>query len=148
MASDPLQVLFPLVVLLAVVLYGVLLARNGDLAAVVVSEGEVLIKPRGVFKVLSFRWSIRIPADAIAGVHVMDAGDLDPPGMRYGATLFPGLTAGTFIGPQGTSYWLAGRTRRSLRLELTDGPLNRIVVQVGDDPNALAVRIRNLVRDR
>lgn len=37
------------------------------------------------------------------------------------------------------AYWLTGRDRPALRLELSDGPLDRIVVQAGDDPNSLAV---------
>ena len=97
---------FPLLALLALVLYGVHLAKNGDLTDVTVSEKGVVIKPRGVFKILSFRWRIHVPADVIAGASVLNVGDLDPPGMRFGATLFPGLTAGTFVGPDGTSYWL------------------------------------------
>ncbi|MEU6738563.1 hypothetical protein [Streptosporangium sandarakinum] len=146
MAADLLTALFPLVALLALILYGVLHARSGDLADVVVSEKEILVRPRGVFKVLSFRWSIRVPADAIAWTSAPDVGDLDPPGMRFGATLFPGLTAGTFFGPDGASYWLTGRSGPALRLELSEGPLDRIVVQAGNDPGSLAARIRNMGR--
>jgi hypothetical protein len=84
------------------------------------------------------------PLTSSRGASGLNVGDLDPPGMRFGATLFPGLTAGTFLGSDGSSYWLTGRDRPALRLELSDGPLNRIVVQAGDDPHSLAVRIRNL----
>ncbi|GGP79215.1 hypothetical protein [Streptosporangium pseudovulgare] len=146
MAADLLTALFPIVVLLALILYGVLHARDGDLADVTVSGREILIRPRGIFKVLSFRWSIRVPADAIAWASVLDIGGLNPPGMRFVATSFPGLTAGTFSGPDGVSYWLTGRDGAALRLELSEGPLDRIVVQVGSDPASLAARIRNMGR--
>ncbi|MFF5212734.1 hypothetical protein [Streptosporangium sp. NPDC000396] len=96
MAFDMFSGLLPISVVLAVILYGATLARNANLADVAVSDGEVLIKPRGVFRFLSFRWSIRIPAESIEWAAVIDVNSTYPPGMRFGATFFPGLTAGTF----------------------------------------------------
>ncbi|WP_371779981.1 hypothetical protein [Streptosporangium subroseum] len=55
--SDLVAALFPISVLMAVIVYGVVQAKNGDLARVTVSEAGVVIKPRGVFTFLflSFR---------------------------------------------------------------------------------------------
>ncbi|MEV7969012.1 hypothetical protein AB0O34_23920 [Sphaerisporangium sp. NPDC088356] len=137
--------MLPISVLLGLILYGVALARNGDLAEVAISDREIVIRPRGVFKFLSFRWSVRIPAESVAGASVIDTGNVDPPGMRYAATLFPGLVAGTFTGQEGMSYWLSGRRGAALQVNVSDGPLTRVVVQVSD-PDAIAQRIRNLAR--
>lgn len=41
--------------LLGLIMYGVIQAKNGDLAEVAVSDAEVVIMPRGVFRFLSFR---------------------------------------------------------------------------------------------
>ena len=132
---------------MAVIVYGVVQAKNGDLARVTVSEAEVVIKPRGVFIFLSFRWSIRIPIESIEWASVIKTNDVDPPGMRFGATFFPGLIAGTFLGSDGRSYWLTGQRGTALQIELDDGPLAFVVVQVAD-PNAVAVRIRSFGRTR
>jgi hypothetical protein len=143
--SDLVEALLPVLVILGVVFYGVALARNGNLAEVTVSDREISIEPRGVFKFLSFRWNLRIPAETIAWASVIDAGAVDPPSVRFGATLFPGLITGTFAGPDGRSYWLTGQRGPALRINLSDGPLMYVVVQVGD-PKAVATSIRQMGR--
>jgi hypothetical protein len=143
--SDLVEALLPFLVILGVVFYGVALARNGNMAAVTVSDREISIEPRGVFKFLSFRWNLRIPVETIAWVSVVDAGAIDPPIFRFGATAFPGLITGTFAGPDGRSYWLTSQRGPALRINLSGGPLMYIVVQVGD-PRAVAASIRQMRR--
>ena len=65
--------------------------------------------------------------------------------MRFAATVFPGLIAGTFSGSDGLSWWLAGQRQPVLAIELSEGPLTRVVVQV-KDPRAIAILIRNMGR--
>jgi len=141
MTSDLLRVTLPLVVILGVVLHGVALAKSGDLAEISVSEREILIRPRGVFKFLSLRWSLRLPSEAVSRVSVVLPGGVRAPGLRYGAVFFPGLTAGTYMAPDGTSYWLTGQPQPALEITLNEGPLSYVVVQVAD-PEAVAARIR------
>ncbi|MEU7886238.1 hypothetical protein AB0B54_12130 [Microbispora bryophytorum] len=142
MFSDLLQVMLPLAVILGVVLHGVTLAKTGDLAEISVSEREILISPRSVFKILSLRWNIRLPSEAITSVSVVLPGGVQAPGLRYGAVFFPGLTAGTYMAPDGMSYWLTGQRLPALEITLREGPLSYVVVQVRD-PEAAATRIRN-----
>ncbi|MFC5824413.1 hypothetical protein [Nonomuraea insulae] len=146
MAHDLLLVMAPLALILGLILHGVAMAKNGDLAEIETSAGEVIIRPRGVLKILSFRWSVRLPVESIAGASVIDIENTTPAGMRYGATLFPGLVAGTFMSPEGPTWWLVGRMRPALEIDLRDGPLNQVVVQV-KDPRAAAAQIRALIRD-
>ncbi|MFI6505289.1 hypothetical protein [Nonomuraea typhae] len=145
-AYDLLLVTAPLALVLGLILHGVAMAKNGDLAEIEISAGAVVIRPRGILKMLSFRWSIRLRAESIAEVSVIDIENTTPAGMRYGATLFPGLVAGTYMSPEGLTWWLVGRMRPALAIDLHDGPLNQVVVQVRE-PRAAAAQIRALIRD-
>ena len=142
MISDLLQVMLPLAVILGVILHGVALAKTGDLAEISVSEREILIRPRSVFKILSLHWSIRLPSEAISSVSIVLPGGVQVPGLRYGAVFFPGLTAGTYMAPDGMSFWLTGQRLPALEITLNEGPLSYVVVQVRA-PEVVAARIRN-----
>ncbi|MEV6865661.1 hypothetical protein AB0M44_32265 [Streptosporangium subroseum] len=55
MLLDLFSALLLISLLLGLIMYGVIQAKNGDLAEVAVSDAEVVIMPRGVFRFLSFR---------------------------------------------------------------------------------------------
>jgi len=138
------MLLAALIPLIVIVIVGAFLAtgwRAGgrpDLAAITITARDVVIRPVRPLGVLSFRKELRLRRDRIRGVSVPDRPSLPPRGRRAPGTRMPGLVAGTFRGPQlGTSFWLAGRASRLLRIDVRNGPFDCVILQIVD-PDRIA----------
>jgi hypothetical protein len=113
------------------------LGGQPDLARVTMTGETVRIVPRGVLRLLSFRRELVLARGLLRQVTVAASADLPPGGLRSPGLAVPGLRAGTYRGPDSTSYWLVGRAPRVLRIEVAGGPVDYVLIQVRD-PDALA----------
>lgn len=116
------------------------LGGQPELARVEVADGTIRIVPRGVLRWLSFRTRLVLQQDWVRDVRVVACAQLPPAGLRSPGLAVPGLRAGTYRCPETTSYWLVGRAARVLRLDLSGGPVDYVVLQVRD-PGAVAARL-------
>ncbi|GGK94532.1 hypothetical protein Sme01_57280 [Sphaerisporangium melleum] len=141
--------LLPLIVLLGLLAVAVLRARNGDVARLDVGNDEIVIIPRGIFKLFAFTPRLRVPAGVLSAAYEIDPRSLGVPGMRMGATWFPGVVAGRFHSPQERSFWVWGKGDRAIRLSFDGWTYDYAVVEVADRESALnalsAVSRRNAV---
>ncbi len=119
-------------------------ATSSGLAQVSVAAREVIIRPRGLLRLMSLRRDVRIAingvVDAVADPHPRDH---YRPGVRTFGTALPGpLLAASCTGPDGRSFWLCGSGRKSVVLTLSGAEYDFIVVEV-DDPQAVIEVIRS-----
>lgn len=113
------------------------LGGRPELATVTVAGETVRIVPRGLLRLLSFRPALLVASGQLREVSAISCAELPPAGLRSPALAVPGLRAGTYRRPEATSYWLVGRAARVVRIDLADGPVDYVVIQVRD-PDALA----------
>lgn len=119
------------------------MAAFRSLADIELGADEVVIRPRGWYKLWALKRELRVPRHAIshAGVGRQDELAIGR-GLRMPGTGIPGvLMAGTFIGRHGRQFWLAGRATELLVLELNGQQYQRVVVQV-EQPAALLDQFR------
>jgi hypothetical protein len=88
--------------------------------------------------VLALASRIVVPVDhVVAAQCVTRPQDDERPGLRLPGTSMPGLLAGTFVGPEGRSFWLVGLGETSVRLDLDDEIYTYLVVDVADPRTTL-----------
>jgi hypothetical protein len=114
--------LIPLLIVILIIGTAMAAASRPDLARVSIGAVEVVVQPLGVLKIFTLRSRIVIPAASIRQVSVVS----DP------LDGLPGLQAGTFVRGGVRSFWLCGRGPEALRLALSDGPYDYVIVQMGN----------------
>ncbi len=124
-------------VLPAAVAGGWWLGGQPDLARVTAAGGTIRIVPWGVLRVLSFRPLLVLDQESLRQASVVTGAELADPGLRSPGLAVPGLRAGTYRRPEATSYWLVGRAPQLLRIDLSGGPVDYVLLQVRD-PGGLA----------
>lgn len=109
-------------------------------------SSEVRIIPLGVMRRLAFKNELRLDRRAIRRALVVNRSELPSRGLRTLGTGMPGLAAGRYrSGKSGGSFWLAGRAPRLLLIDMDNGPLDSVVLQVRD-PDQLAAQLHEPVR--
>ena len=125
--------LIPLLIVILIIGTAMAAASRPDLARVSIGAGEVVIRPLGVLKIFTLRTRIVIPAASIRQMSVVaDPLDGPSPGLRWPGIGLPGLQAGTFVRGGVKSFWLCGRGPEALRLALSDGPYDYVIVQISN----------------
>lgn len=125
--------LLPLLILVLIIGSAMMAASRPDLARVSIGSGAVTVRPVGVLKLFTLRARISIPATSIRQVSIVpDPLDGPSPGMRWPGIWLPGLQAGTFMGNGLKSFWLCGRGPEALRLALSDGPFDYVMIQMSN----------------
>lgn len=117
-------------------------ARSHDLAAVSIGSDSVNIRPRGVFSMVSFTRTLKIPLERIHSADLVPSFTMPPSGARrMGGAQFGDVSAGTFDGDWGRGFFLTSGAPTSLRIELTGGAYDVVVI---DTPRAreLATELR------
>ena len=120
-------------VLVGVLAWGRAASRRSALARVTVQGAAVVVEPLGIMKVLALASRIVVPIDhVLAAECVLRPQDDERPGLRLPGTSMPGLLAGTFVGPEGRSFWLVGLGETAVRLDLDDEIYSYLVLDVAD----------------
>ena len=107
---------------------------------VAVEDDEVVVRPRGLDVVWTFKRQVHAPLSALRSVAVGPPSR--PRGQRAPGTYVPGLIrAGTWRSRAGREFWDVRRGRRVVVLDFADGaPYRRMVLEV-PDPDATARRL-------
>ena len=123
-------------------LSGWVLGGRPDLARVSIEGDQLVIRRRGMVRILAFHRSLRLDRTAIRHVAVIDRAGIPPLGLRIRASGMPGLQAGMFSSDNQTGivFMLAGRAHKFLRVDLGRGKIRYLVVQVAD-PDSLAAEL-------
>jgi hypothetical protein len=133
------------VVLLAAGLLGAgwWLSYRPDLARVLTSGDQVVVRPIGVARLLAFRREFRLDRPAIQHVAAIGRDGLPHFGVRLLGTGMPGLLAGMFTSTRdGRCFALVGRGDRFLRIDTGSGTVRCTVLQVRD-PDLLAATLHS-----
>ncbi|MBO0776943.1 MAG: hypothetical protein J2P34_11575 [Actinobacteria bacterium] len=115
------------------------LGGRPELAQVVITPEAVRIVPRGVLRVLSFRSQLLLARRMVRQAAVVTCAGLPAAGLRSPGSAVPGLRVGTYRRPEATSYWLVGRAREVVRIDLAGGPVDYVAVQVRDPGKVAAL---------
>jgi hypothetical protein len=108
-----------------------------------VAEGKLLLQVRGADKLWSFKSSLEIPLEHVAGIWA------DPEiargwyhGLRMPGTGIPGvITAGTFYQDGKRVFWDVHSPDNTVVIDLRDERYSELIVEVSD-PNAAVERIQ------
>jgi hypothetical protein len=127
------------------------LLRRRTPSVIQIEDSTIMIVPQGFFRWLAPE--VGTPIDALVGVFVVRRQELGPAGLSRPKTRLPewlsrrlpGLLAGTFQGPGGSSLWLCGQRARAIRMDFSRGPYDYAVVQVRD-PEATIHVLRAISR--
>ena len=97
-------------------------------------DGEMIIRPRGLWKLWSFCRAKRIPVGDIESVEYIDRPrrELQPRWRKPGLGTFRSL-AGYTTGPKGRMWWCARTEERAMVVWLRNNPLRAVVATV-DEP--------------
>ena len=119
------------------------MAATRSLVDIDCGADDVVVRPRGWYKLWALKRELRIPRAAISYATVGRQDELAiGRGLRMPGTGIPGvLMAGTFVGRRGRQFWLAGRATELLVLDLKGHEYQRVVLQV-DQPAALLPQLR------
>lgn len=118
------------------------LGRDGAMAEVSCGDDAVEIVPRWPLQLLAFRSRIAIPYEKLVDVTVEPyARDFHRLTLRLAGISVGSLTAGTFRGDDGDSFWLYGAGTNALTLEAREFRYQLVVIEV-PDPGAVARGIR------
>jgi hypothetical protein len=121
---------------------GWVLGGRPDLARVSIEGDRLMVRPRGMARLMAFHRSLRLDRTAIRQVAVIDRGGIPALGLRIRATGMPGLQAGMFSSSNQTGivFMLVGRADKLVRIDLSLGKIRYLVVQVAD-PDSLAAQL-------
>jgi len=116
-------------------------AGQAACADVTVTGDEVVITPRGWWKVSSMRGRVRVPRDAVRGARLSQdpVAELRPRWRTLGTYLFV-IRAGYWRGRSGSSWWCYRTGRPALVLDLDPelAGLDEIVAVTDDAPGTVA----------
>lgn len=140
-------VLVVVVLPLTLIMVGRQLAERPDLAQVTIVNDEVNIVPLGLMRRLAFNSGFQLDRRAIRRAVAVQRSELPSRGVRTFGTGMPGLSAGRYrSGKSGSSFWLVGVAPRLLLIDMENGPLDYVVLQVRD-PDQLAAQLHESVRE-
>ncbi len=113
-------------------------------ADVAVEGGKVVVRPRGVWKLLALSGGLEIPLRHVSGCVVDPDPALSlPVTLRVGGTGLPGrIRAGYMVGQGGRSWWAYRFDGAAVVIELDGNALSYLVVDV-DDPDATVRLVRS-----
>ncbi len=106
-----------------------------------VSEGKLLVNVRGADKIWSFKSSLAISLEHVAGIRI-DSTVVKSwwHGLRLPGTNVPGvITAGTYYQDGKKIFWDVHNPNRAVVIELRDESYDRLIVEVADPEAAVAL---------
>jgi hypothetical protein len=125
--------------------WGIAASRRQALVRITLDGATILVEPLGVMKLLALTSRLAVPVDHVTAAYAVSRPQDDyRPGLRMPGTWMPGLLAGTFVGPEGRSFWVVGQAGSSVRLDLDDKSYAYLVVDVADP----AATLRDIHRAR
>ena len=105
---------------------------------------ELIVHVQGLDKVLSFKSEIRVPLAHVEGVAPASEEAAAPKGTRAPGISIPGLTAGTFYGPDGRAFWDVHDAAKAIVIYLRHDTFTKLIVEV-EDPDAVVRAITRAV---
>lgn len=106
------------------------------------TDAELIVHVQGLDRVLSFKSEIRVPLSHVEGVAPASEEAVAPKGLRAPGISIPGLTAGTFYGPDGRAFWDVHDPDKAIVIYLRHDTFTKLIVEV-EDPDAA---IRDIMR--
>jgi hypothetical protein len=98
---------------------------------VTVENGHLIIEPRGLDKLWSFRRKIDVPLAQVRGATADEGVRYEPKGIRAPGLAIPGKYSGTFHRDGEKTFWNVSDPVRNVVLELDGtGMYNRLVLTV------------------
>jgi hypothetical protein len=120
------------------------MARKGEepggMTTLEISEGNLLVRVRGLDRLWAFKGELRVPLAHIAGVeHAAEEARGWFHGIRAPGTNLPGvLTAGTFYEHDGRVFWDVHDPDGAIAIRLHDESYAKLIVEVADPDAAIA----------
>jgi hypothetical protein len=132
--------LFVTVIVLVVLAAAVVRPVNLTLT---ITDGTLVVEPRGLDVVLAVRRRIAVPLDAVTEVRVVPRDQLRPRGLRLPGTYLPGgAIAGSFGTGEERAFWDVRRGDPLLVVRCAAGAPYRTLVLEFAEPYAVLARIR------
>lgn len=116
--------------------------RQGTKASnsVQITEDHLVVRPRGINAILSFRRELSFPLKHVRGATVDDGITDEGKGVRGPGLGLPNAWRGTFTHEGERTYWNLGRPERPLVIQLEEEQFSRLILGVAD-PEDLATAI-------
>ena len=114
------------------------------MTTIVLTDTELIVHVQGLDKVLSFKSEIRVPLAHVEGVAAASEEAVAPKGLRAPGISIPGLTAGTFYGPDGRAFWDVHDADKAIVIYLRHDTFTKLIVEV-EDPAAVIRAITRAV---
>jgi hypothetical protein len=111
---------------------------------VTINGDRLVVEPRGLDKVWSFRRRIDVPLTHVVGATYDPGANDEPKGLRRPGLRVPSKASGTFVKDGERTYWNVSRPASTVVVELRDERLARLVLTV-DEPRSLVSRINEVL---
>lgn len=105
-----------------------------------ITEDHLMVRPRGINTVLSFRRELSFPLKHVRGATVDDGITNEGKGVRGPGLGLPNVWRGTFTHEGEKTYWNLRRPERPLVIQLAEESFSRLILGVAD-PEDLAAAI-------
>lgn len=112
---------------------------------VTITETNLVVEPRGLDKLFSFRGRIEVPLDHVRGA-TFDPGMMnEPKGIRAPGLRVPGKLSGTFHADGERQFWNVSGADRTVVIELDPSEhFTRLIISV-DDPRQVVDTVNQSV---
>lgn len=111
-----------------------------------VGKDAVTLKLEGAKKFFALKSKIVIPLDNLAKVSTEQVKPVWLPRMRLGTHVPGAFMAGTFWLKGGKTFFFVKDFSKCITLHLKNHEYSKVIVQVDEDKEAVASRIRNTIR--
>ncbi|MGC7102822.1 hypothetical protein ACPZ19_49845 [Amycolatopsis lurida] len=120
--------------------------RKTDMALVRIDGEDLVVVMEGLNKLWAFKSSVTIPLSNVRGATADPGIAADPKGIRAPGAHLPGvITAGTFHLDGEKIFWDVRDPSKAVVIELADEQYARLVVQV-DDPRETVALVEKALR--
>ncbi len=101
------------------------------------TDTELIVHVQGLDMVLSFKSEIRVPLSHVEGVAPASEEAAAQKGLRVPGISIPGLTAGTFYGPDGRAFWDVHDPANAIVIYLQHDTFTKLIVEVANPDAAI-----------
>jgi hypothetical protein len=114
---------------------------------VTITPTTIIVEPKGLDKLWSFRRRIVVPLAHVRGATFDPGANEEPKGLRAPGLAIPGKWSGTFHRDGDTSFWNVSTPARTVVIELTHERYERLVLTVAE-PRAIVDQVNGALQAR
>lgn len=112
---------------------------------VTVTESLLIVEPKGLDKIWSFKKELQIPLTHVRGATFDPGVNDEPKGLRAPGLAIPGKWAGTFTKDGDKSFWNVSAPGETIVIELADEQYIRLVLTV-DSPRSVVDVVNSAIQ--